>query len=108
MTAATRPRDEMLGAALLGRYRVVARLGQGGMGVVYLARAEGAAGFAKPVVVKRVLADLTGNPQTARLFVREAKVLANLHHPNIVDVIDFGEESGSYMMVLEYVRAYDL
>jgi len=98
----------MLGAAVLGRYRVVARLGQGGMGVVYLARAEGAAGFAKPVVVKRVLADLTGNAQTARLFVREAKILANLQHPNIVGVIDFGEEAGAYMMVLEYVRAYDL
>jgi serine/threonine protein kinase len=109
MTAtAVTPRDEMLGAAVLGRYRVVARLGQGGMGVVYLARAEGAAGFAKPVVVKRVLADLTGNPQTARLFVREAKILANLQHPNIVGVLDFGEESGSYMMVLEYVRAYDV
>jgi serine/threonine-protein kinase len=101
-------RDEMLGAAVLGRYRVVARLGQGGMGVVYLARAEGAAGFAKPVVVKRVHADLTGNPQTARLFVREAKILANLQHPNVASVIDFGEEAGAYMMVLEYVRAYDL
>lgn len=106
--ATTTRRDEMLGAPVLGRYRVVARLGQGGMGVVYLARAEGAAGFAKPVVVKRVLADLTGNPQTARLFVREAKILANLQHPNIVGVTDFGEESGAYMMVLEYVRAYDL
>jgi serine/threonine protein kinase len=102
------PRDEMLGASVLGRYRIVARLAQGGMGVVYLARAEGAAGFAKAVVVKRVLADHTGDERMARLFVREAKILSNMQHPNIVGVIDFGEEDGAHILVLEYVRAYQL
>jgi serine/threonine-protein kinase len=102
------PRDEMVGATVLGRYRIVARLAKGGMGVVYLARAEGAAGFAKPVVVKRVLPDLTGDEKMARLFVREARILSNLQHPNIVSVIDFGEEDGAYIMVLDYVRAYHL
>ncbi len=102
------PRDEMLGASVLGRYRVVARLAAGGMGVVYLARAEGAAGFAKPVVVKRVLPGMTGDERMARLFVREAKILANLQHPNIVGVTDFGEEDGAHIMVLDYVRAYQL
>jgi serine/threonine-protein kinase len=100
--------DEMLGASVLGRYRIVARLAQGGMGVVYLARAEGAAGFAKPFVVKRVLPGLTGDERMARLFVREAKILSNLQHPNIVGVTDFGEEGGAYIMVLDYVRAYHL
>lgn len=98
----------MVGATVLGRYRIVARLAQGGMGVVYLARVEGAAGFAKPVVVKRVLPDLTGDEKMARLFVREAKILANLQHPNIVGVTDFGEGDGAYIMVLDYVRAYHL
>ena len=93
---------------MLGRYRIVARLAQGGMGVVYLARAEGAAGFAKAVVVKRVLADHTGDARMARLFVREAKILSNMQHPNIVGVIDFGEEDGAHILVLEYVRAYQL
>ncbi len=102
------PPDSMVGATVLGRYRIVARLAAGGMGVVYLARAEGAAGFAKPVVVKRVLPSLNGSEQMARLFIREAKILANLQHPNIVGVIDFGEEDGAYIMVLDYVRAYDL
>jgi serine/threonine protein kinase len=102
------PRDEMLGASVLGRYRIVARLAQGGMGVVYLARAEGAAGFAKAVVVKRVLADHTGDERMARLFVREAKILSNMQHPNIVGVIDFGEEDGAHILVLEYVRGYQL
>jgi serine/threonine protein kinase len=100
--------DEMVGATVLGRYRIVARLAKGGMGVVYVARAEGAAGFAKPVVVKRVLPDLTGDDRMSRLFVREARILANLQHPNIVSVTDFGEEDGAYIMVLDYVRAYHL
>ncbi len=100
--------DPMVGAMVLGRYRIVARLAAGGMGVVYLARAEGAAGFAKPVVVKRMLPGLSGSEQMARLFIREAKILANLQHPNIVGVIDFGEEDGAYIMVLDYVRAYDV
>jgi serine/threonine-protein kinase len=104
----TEPPDPIVGTTVLGRYRIVARLAAGGMGVVYLARAEGAAGFAKPVVVKRVLPSLHGSEQMARLFIREAKILANLQHPNIVSVIDFGEEDGAYIMVLDYVRAYDL
>ena len=78
------------------------------MGVVYLARAEGAAGFAKPVVVKRVLPGLTGDERMTRLFVREAKILSNMQHPNIVGVTDFGEEDGAHIMVLDYVRAYQL
>ena len=100
--------DEMIGKTVLGRYRIVARLAQGGMGIVYLARAEGAAGFAKPVVVKRVLGHLSGDQKVARLFVREAKILSNLQHPNIVSVVDFGEEDDAYIMVLDYVRAYHL
>lgn len=107
-TGSIQPRDEMIGALVLGRYRIVARLARGGMGVVYLARAEGAAGFAKPVVIKRILPDLTGEARMARLFIREAKILANLQHPNIVSVIDFGEEDGAYIMVLDYIKAYNL
>ncbi len=102
------PVDPIVGTTVLGRYRIVARLAAGGMGVVYLARAEGAAGFAKPVVVKRVLPNVGDHEQMARLFVREAKILANLQHPGIVGVTDFGEEAGAYLMVLDYVRAYNL
>ena len=100
--------DPIVGTTVLNRYRVVARLAAGGMGVVYLARVEGAAGFAKPVVVKRILPEHTSNENMARLFIREAKILANLQHPNIVGVTDFGEEGGAYIMVLDYVRAYHL
>jgi len=69
---------------------------------------EGAQGFTRPVIVKRILADLASDEATARAFVREARILANLQHPGIVNVIDFNEEDGAYVMVLEYVHGYNL
>jgi len=102
------PLDALAGKTLLGRYRVVMSIGRGGMGTVYLARTEGAAGFAKPVVIKSVHTELLGDPTMVQLFAREARLLSNLHHPGIVNVLDFGEEGGTYVMVLEYVHGYDL
>src|SRR5690606_6559615 len=101
------PDDPMMGRLVLGRYRVIEALAQGGMGVVYLGRTEGAAGFSRPVVIKRVLPQLLGDPSIGKMFVREARILANLRHPGIVGVIDFGEEERAYVMVLEYVHGFD-
>ncbi len=93
---------------LLGRYRVVSPLGQGGMGIVYLGRVEGAAGFAKPVVIKTISPHLTADPTMDQLFAREARILSHLQHPNIVSVVDFGRTESGYVMVLEYVHGYHL
>jgi eukaryotic-like serine/threonine-protein kinase len=93
---------------LLGRYRSVRPLAHGGMGVVHLGRVEGAQGFAKPVVIKTMLASGSGRDDRAQLFVREARIVSQLQHPGIVAVIDFGEASGSHVMVLEYVHGYNL
>ncbi|MGC4066732.1 MAG: protein kinase [Polyangiaceae bacterium] len=101
-------RDPAIGRVVLHRYRIVRLLAQGGMGAVYLARVEGAAGFAKPVVVKRILPHLSELLDEQTQFIREAQILSNLRHPGIVDVIDFGKEDGSYLMVLEYVHGYHL
>jgi len=100
--------DNLLGKVLLGRYRVVRELAKGGMGVVYLARAEGAASFVKPVVVKLLLPEHTEDDRMVRMFVREARILSQLRHPSIVDVLEFGEQDGGYVLVLEYVRGYHL
>ncbi|HMI94332.1 MAG TPA: protein kinase [Polyangiales bacterium] len=100
--------DTLIGRVLLGRYRVVRQLAEGGMGIVYLARAEGAAGFRKPVVIKLILAKLSTRPYFIGMFVREAQILAQLRHPGIVDVIEFGEQDGNYVMVLEYVAGFHL
>jgi serine/threonine protein kinase len=97
------------GKVVLGRYHVVLPLGQGGQGVIHLARAQGAAGVARPVVIKRVLAPLAKDKQTRTRFIREARITARLCHPDIVSIVEFERESDdSYLMVLEYVHGYDL
>ncbi|HEY6881257.1 MAG TPA: protein kinase [Polyangiales bacterium] len=100
----------MIGSVLLGRYRIVRELAKGGMGVVYLARAEGAVGFVKPYVIKLVLPEHADNQRFIQMFVREANILSNLRHPGIVSVIELGEREtdGALVMVLEYVRGYHL
>ena len=94
----------LIGSVLLGRYRVVRELAKGGMGIVYLARSEGAVGFVKPVVIKLVLPEHASDKRFLGMFAREAQILAHLRHPSIVDVVEFGEQDGAYVMVLEYVR----
>lgn len=101
---------QLIGSVLLGRYRVVRELAKGGMGVVYLARAEGAVGFVKPYVIKLVLPEHADNERFINMFVREANILSNLRHPGIVSVVELGEreDDGALVMVLEYVRGYHL
>ncbi len=100
--------DDMLGRMVLGRYRIVQALARGGMGLIYLGRVEGSAGFAKPVVVKTVIPHLSAESKMAAMLIREARILSNLQHPGIVGVLDFGEVGDAYVMVLEYVHGYHL
>jgi serine/threonine protein kinase len=101
--------DPLIQKRVLGRYRVIRSLAVGGMGIIYLGRSEGAAGFAKPVVIKRVIPDFAAADSNAlEFFIREATILAQLRDPGIVTVLDFGEDEGAYTMVLEYVHGYHL
>jgi len=101
--------DPFVGRKVLGRYRVVRSIGRGGMGLIYLARLEGAAHFVKPVVVKRAAPDLLAKePSLLQVMGREARIMSHLHHPSIVSVVDFAEEEGSYLLVLDYVHGYHL
>lgn len=108
MTAGAEDEDPLVGTLVLGRYRVVQPLARGGMGMIYLARLEGAAGFSKPVVIKQVLSHLDGYEEARSQFIREARILSELHHPGIVGVLDFGEEANAYVMALEYVHGFHL
>jgi serine/threonine-protein kinase len=101
--------DPFLGRTVLGRYRIVRAIGRGGMGIIYLARHEGAARFVKPVVVKRAAPDLLAKePGIVEIMGREARIMSHLHHPSIVSVIDFSEEDGTYLLVLDYVHGFHL
>lgn len=78
------------------------------MGEVYLARSEGAAGFHRPVVVKRVLSQHATDAMIVGLFQREARIMSTLRHPNIVSVLDFGKDASDHVMVIEYVHGLHL
>lgn len=99
---------QWIGSTVLGRYRVVRILAVGGMGAVYLGRAEGARGFVRPVVIKRILAAYAEDDEAVSMFVREARILSQLQDPGIVSVLDFGQEDNTLVMVLEYVHGYHL
>ncbi len=104
MTLAQPHNDEMVGQLVLGRYRIVRLLARGGMGSIYLARNRGAAGFVRPAVVKKILPSHLGDEQAVLMFGREARIMSNLRHPGIVNIIDFAEEDGASVMVMEYVH----
>src|SRR6185312_8718261 len=91
-----------------GQYTLTARLGRGGMADVYRARREGAAGFERTVVVKKILSSHNEDPQFVDMFINEAKIAARLTHPNIVQVYELGEENGEFFIVMEYVKGKDL
>ncbi len=85
----------------LGRYQLIALLGQGGMADVYLACTQGPGGFQKLLVVK--LARFTGDPMLSRMFLDEARLAAQLSHPNVVQTFEVGEEGSRHFMVMEYL-----
>ncbi len=91
-----------------GDYRLLRRLGKGGMAEVFLARRRGAVGFEKTLVVKRILPQLAGDPSFVKMFIDEAKLSAELHHPNIVEVYDLGEIDGRLYIAMEYVAGKNL
>jgi serine/threonine protein kinase len=101
--------DPFVGRKVLGRYRILRSIGRGGMGLIYLARVEGAAHFVKPAVVKRAAPDLLAKePSLLQIMGREARIMSHLNHPSIVRVIDFAEEDGAYLLVLDYVSGFHL
>jgi serine/threonine protein kinase len=91
-----------------GRYQIVRKLGSGGMAEVFLGRLTGPGGFEKDVALKRIRPELLAEPDNVQLFLREARVAARLSHPNIVQVLDAGDDDGSLYLVMEYVDGGDL
>jgi len=88
-----------------GRYELHRRLGRGGMAEVYLARDQL---LDRPVAVKVLFPALATDAGFVERFRREAQAAANLQHPNIVSVFDWGEANGTYFIVMEYVEGHTL
>ncbi|MDB4975710.1 MAG: Serine/threonine protein kinase PrkC, regulator of stationary phase [Myxococcaceae bacterium] len=92
-------RDPMRGVLIGGKYRLLERVGQGGMGTIYRAQQ---AGLNRPVAVKILKRELNVDPDTVARFHREANAMSHLTHPNTVRVYDFGQtEDGLLYLVME-------
>jgi serine/threonine-protein kinase len=98
-------RDRLIGATVDGRYRVIAKIGAGGMGAVY--KVEHLA-MGKLAAMKVLHSSLTQDREVAQRFRREAEAVSKLSSPNTVQVFDFGEASGSMYLVMELVKGEDL
>ncbi|HYF48339.1 MAG TPA: serine/threonine-protein kinase [Planctomycetota bacterium] len=90
------------------RYTMVRRLAEGGMGAVYEAKQYGAEGFQKTVAIKTILETYSTNPEFVRLFIGEAKLVADLVHENIVQVYHLGKTGNAYYIALEFVEGINL
>ncbi|MET0341803.1 MAG: serine/threonine-protein kinase [Polyangiales bacterium] len=94
---------DRVGGLVHGRYELLELAGEGGMARVYRAVTRGAAGFRRPVALKRIREHLLENREYVEMFVEEARVCAELDHGNIVQVHDFGVDALGFFMVLEWV-----
>ncbi len=87
-----------------GKYSVVYRLGAGGMAEVFKCRLSGIGGFSKLVVVKRIRPELVRDPSFLHMFLDEARIAANLQHPNVVQLFEIDQAEGLPYIAMEYVR----
>jgi serine/threonine protein kinase len=91
-----------------GNYVVHERLGAGGMATVHRAVLTGPSGFERPVALKRLLGHLAHDESFVRAFVREARIAAQLRHPNVAQTFDLGIVGESYYIAMELIEGYDL
>jgi len=86
-----------------GKYQLVKRLARGGMAEVFLAKQSGPEGFNRLVALKRILPHLVDSQDFVRMFLDEARLAAQLSHPNVVHIYDFGKVDEHYFIAMEYV-----
>ncbi|HET9993412.1 MAG TPA: protein kinase [Kofleriaceae bacterium] len=86
-----------------GSYVLLRRIARGGMAEVFLAQQRGLEGFDRRVAVKRILPHLADSQDFVRMFLGEAKLAAQLSHPNIVHIYEFGKVDHDYFIAMEYV-----
>jgi len=91
-----------------GRYRLLGHLAQGGMAEIFVAQQEGPAGVTRELVLKRILPQFSAIPHFVEMFLDEARIAAQLAHPNIVSIYDFGEVDGDYFLAMELVHGPNL
>ncbi|MFT3699315.1 MAG: protein kinase [Kofleriaceae bacterium] len=95
-------------ASASSQYDLLARLAAGGMAEIFLARSNGLAGFERYVVLKRIRPERGDDARWVGMFLDEARLAAQLQHPNIAQVFDLGQIGEDYFYTMEYVHGEDL
>jgi serine/threonine-protein kinase len=88
---------------VLGRYELLLPIAQGGMATVWAARQRGTRGFNKTVAIKTMLPTLSEDAQFEQMFLDEAALAAKIHHPNVAEILDLGEQDEVLYIVMEWV-----
>jgi serine/threonine-protein kinase len=101
-------REPWAPGAAVGKYALLAKIASGGMAEIWLARQAGPKGFEKVVVVKKIADNLAEDPDFVEMFLDEARIAAQLNHPNIVQIYDLGESGGSFYIAMEYIPGENL
>ena len=91
-----------------GNYFLLEKIAVGGMAELFKAQQRGVQGFQKIVAIKRILPHFSDNEDFVTMFIDEAKLAAQLTHPNIVQIFDLGKSGNSYYIAMEYVNGRDL
>jgi serine/threonine-protein kinase len=92
----------------IGRYRLIAELARGGMGIVYVGASQGPGGFSKLVAVKELKPELAQDGDFLTMFLDEARMAARLNHPNIVQTNDVDQHDGRHFIAMEYLEGRSL
>lgn len=91
-----------------GKFELIAHLATGGMAEIYLARQTSIAGFQKLLVIKRILPHLSREDVFVEMFLDEARIAAQINHPNVVQIYDLGCVEGQYFIAMEYLEGEGL
>ncbi len=92
----------------IGKYRIIAKLGQGGMATVFLSIAAGPVGFNKLLVLKLLKEELDNDGDFLAMFLNEARLAARLNHANVVQTYEVGVENGRHFLAMDYLDGQPL
>jgi serine/threonine protein kinase len=103
-----RPPYSLKSGSTVGPYTLLSHIATGGMGQVWAARMRGVGGFTRICALKVIRAGLSEDPNYVAMFLDEANVAAAVHHPNVCEVLELGEENGMLFLAMEWVRGESL
>src|SRR3954463_749792 len=102
------PAKHLASGSPLGRYELLLPIAKGGMAEVWAARLHGTRGFQKIVAIKTILPGSMDDERMERMFLEEATLASQIHHPNVVGTLELGEEEGVLYLVMEWVDGESL